>query len=67
VNLAFAKADGGVERGEAAETDRDGEHGRPGTQSPVFLLKDWDEFGGRHRLQITGFQMTDYSGLRKAE
>jgi hypothetical protein len=46
VNLALAKTDGGVQRGEAAETNRDGGHRRAGTESPVFLLKDLDKFGG---------------------
>ena len=51
-NLPFAQADGGVQRGKAAETDRDGGHGRPGAQGPVLLLKDWDKISG-HCVQLT--------------
>src|ERR1039458_5875960 len=50
--LAFAETDGGVQRGEAAETDRDGRHRRPGTQRAVLFLKDGNNFSG-HLVQIT--------------
>jgi hypothetical protein len=54
VDLAFAEADGGVERSEAAETDGDGRHGRAGAEGAVFLLKDGGEVGGHSfRLQVT--------------
>ena len=53
VQMAFAEANGGVERGESAKTDRDRGHGRARAEGPVFLLKDLDEFGGHH-LQFTG-------------
>ena len=39
-DLAFAQADGGVERGEAAEANRDGRHRRARAQGAVLLLKD---------------------------
>ena len=39
-NLTLAQADGGIERGETAETHNDGRDGRPGTQGPVLFLED---------------------------
>jgi hypothetical protein len=53
VDVAFAKADGGVERGEAAEADGDGRHGSARPERAIFQLKDGDEIGG-HEIQITG-------------
>jgi hypothetical protein len=52
VDVAFAKADGGVERGEAAKTDGDGRHGSARPESAILVLKDGDEIG-RHEIQIT--------------
>ena len=46
IDLAFAEADGGVERGKAAEADRDGRHGRARAEGPVLFLEDGDEVGG---------------------
>lgn len=43
VQVAFAETDGGVERGEAAETDVEGWNGRAGTEIAVLLLKDGGE------------------------
>ena len=52
MNLAFTETDGGIERGEATETDRDGRYGRARPEGPVLLLKDGNEIGG-HRVQFT--------------
>src|ERR1039458_8770084 len=67
-NLPFAEADGGVQRGKAAKTDRDGGHGRPGTQGPVLFLKDWDKIG-RHPMEgsttaAVSFQLSVVSSQR---
>ena len=45
VEVALAQADGGVEGGEAAETDVQGWDGRAGTEFAVLLFKDVDEMG----------------------
>ena len=45
-DLAFAKADGGVQRGEPAETDHEWRHRGPRPQSPILVLKDRDELRG---------------------
>ena len=45
VDSAFAEADGGVERGEAAEADGEGRDGRARAQDAVLLLKDRDKIG----------------------
>ena len=45
-DLAFTQADGGIERSEPAEPDRDGRHGSARTECAVFLLKYWGEIGG---------------------
>ncbi len=52
VEAAFAEADGGVERGEAAETDVEGRHGRAGAEVAVLLFKDGDECGGHFCLKV---------------
>ena len=52
MKLAFAKADGGIQRGEAAKADCDGRHRRPGTQCAVLFLEDGDYSNG-HLVQIT--------------
>jgi hypothetical protein len=52
VDLAFAQADGGVERRKAAEAHRYGRHGSAGAKRSVFLLEDLGEIGG-HGLQFT--------------
>jgi hypothetical protein len=46
VETAFAEADGGVERGEATETDVECGDGSPGAEFAVLLLEDGDEGGG---------------------
>jgi hypothetical protein len=46
VQVAFAETDGGVERGEATETDVEGWNGGAGTEVAVLLLKDGG-VGGR--------------------
>jgi hypothetical protein len=46
VDLAFAKADGGVQRGEAPEADMNGRHGRTRAEGAVLELKDGDDVGG---------------------
>ena len=46
VQAAFAQADGGVERGEAAEANVERGDGRAGTEFAVLVLEDGDE-GGR--------------------
>ena len=43
VQVAFAETDGGVERGEATETNVEGRNGRAGTEVAVLLLKDGGE------------------------
>ena len=45
VETAFAEADGGVEGGEAAETDVELRDGRAGTEVAVLLFEDGDERG----------------------
>ena len=49
VQVAFAETDGGVERGEATETNVEGRNGRAGTEVAVLLLEDGGEGrrGGR--------------------
>jgi hypothetical protein len=51
VDVGFAKADGGVERGEAAETDGDGRHGSARPKRAIFELKDGDKIEGHSVLQ----------------
>ncbi|MEO6807169.1 MAG: hypothetical protein ABI286_05505 [Edaphobacter sp.] len=46
VEAAFAQADGGVERGEAAEANVEWGNGSAGTQFAVLVLEDGDEGGG---------------------
>jgi hypothetical protein len=54
VDVGFAKADGGVERGEAAETDGDGRHGSARPKRAIFELKDRDEIEGHNdSLQLS--------------
>jgi len=45
-DLPFAQADGGVQRGESAEADRDGRHGRARAERAVFFLENGGEVGG---------------------
>jgi hypothetical protein len=49
VEAAFAEADGGVERGEAAEADVERRNGGAGTEVAVLIFKDGEEGrrGGR--------------------
>jgi hypothetical protein len=47
VEAAFAKADGGVERGKAAEADIESRDGGTGAEFAVLVLEDGDEGGGR--------------------
>jgi hypothetical protein len=46
VDVAFAEADGGVERSEAAEADGDGRHRSARPERAIFVLKDGDKIGG---------------------
>ncbi len=46
MQVALAQADGGVERGEAAETDVERRDGRAGAKLAVLVLEDFDERGG---------------------
>ena len=52
VEAAFAEADGGVEGGEAAETDVEGWYGRAGAEVSVLLFKYRDECGGHYGLRL---------------
>jgi hypothetical protein len=45
VEAAFAKADGGVEGGEAAEADVERRNRRTGTEVAVLMFEDGDEGG----------------------
>ncbi len=45
VEAAFAEADGGVEGGEAAETDVEWRHGCARAEVAVLVLEDGDERG----------------------
>ena len=45
VEAAFAQADGGVERGEAAEADVERGDGRAGAEFAVLVFEDGDEGG----------------------
>ena len=45
VETAFAETNGGVERGEAAETDIERRNGRAGAEVAVLLFKDGDKRG----------------------
>jgi hypothetical protein len=55
VQAAFAEADGGVERGEAAEADVERRDGGAGAEFAVLLLEDGDEGGGGGGLWGAGF------------
>jgi hypothetical protein len=46
VETAFAEADGGVQRGEAAEADVERGNGGSGAEFAVLVLEDGDERGG---------------------
>lgn|SRR5579862_4996546 len=48
-DAAFAQADGGVQRGESAETDEDGRHGRPRTEGAILLLKNCGKIEGHQK------------------
>ena len=52
VEATFAEADGGVEGGEAAETDVEGWNGRAGAKVSVLLFKYRDECGGHYGLRL---------------
>ncbi len=52
VEAAFAETDGGVEGGEAAETDVEGRYGRAGAEVSVLLFKYGDECGGHYGLRL---------------
>jgi hypothetical protein len=67
VDGAFAKADGGVERGEAAETEGDGRHGGAGPEQAIFVLEDGDEIGGHKdslQLSVDSCQLTGHGDRR---
>ena len=49
VDRPFAQADGGVERGEAAEAHMNGRHGRARAKGAVLLLKDGDDVEGHQK------------------
>ena len=55
VEAAFAEADGGVERGEAAEADVERGDGGAGTEFAVLVLEDGDERGGCWDFLARGF------------
>jgi hypothetical protein len=59
VEAAFAEADGGVERGEAAEADVELGNRGAGAKFAVLMLEDSDEGGGCGDFPGAGF-----SGLR---
>jgi len=52
VEAAFTETDGGVEGGEAAETDVEGWNGRAGAKVSVLLFKYRDECGGHYGLRL---------------
>ena len=52
VEAAFAEPDGGVERGETAETDVEWRDGRAGAKVSVLLFKYGDECGGHAYLKV---------------
>ena len=52
VEAAFTETDGGVEGGEAAETDVEGWNGRAGAEVSVLLFKYRDECGGHYGLRL---------------
>jgi hypothetical protein len=54
VEAAFAEADGGVERGEAAEADVERGDGGSGAEFAVFVLEDGDEGGGSRGFFCAG-------------
>jgi hypothetical protein len=54
VEAAFAKTDGGVERGEAAEANVEWRDGRAGTEFAVLLLEDGDEGCGSGGFSCSG-------------
>ncbi len=47
-DFAFAQTDGGVQRSETAEANREGRHRRSRTQGTIFLLKDRDKISSHH-------------------
>jgi len=49
VKLAFAQANSGVKRGEAAEAEMERRHRRPRPQQAIFVLKDGDELRSHQR------------------
>jgi hypothetical protein len=54
VEASFAKADGGVEGGEAAEADVERGDGGAGTEFAVLVFEDCDEGGGRGEFLCAG-------------
>ena len=55
VEAAFAKADGGVEGGEAAEANVERGNGGAGAKFAVLVFEDGDEGGGCRDLFCAGF------------
>ena len=53
VDFALAQADGGVERGEAAEAHMDGRHGRARAEGAVLLAERWGRDRGHTKSRIT--------------
>lgn len=48
MDAALAETDGGVERGEATETDGDGRQRSARPEGAIFVLEDRDEIGGHN-------------------
>jgi hypothetical protein len=53
VEATFAQADGGIERGEAAEANVERRNGRAGSKVAVLLFKDGDECGEHYASRLT--------------
>jgi hypothetical protein len=64
VEAAFAEADGGVERGEAAEADVERGNGGAGAEVAVLLLEDGDEGCGGGGFRDAFFRCGARTGRR---
>jgi hypothetical protein len=64
VQAAFAKADGGVEGGEAAKADVEWRDGSTGAEFAVLLFEDGDEGGGGCRLRLCGARFS-WAGFQR--
>jgi hypothetical protein len=63
VQAAFAKADGGVEGGEAAKADVEWRDGSTGAEFAVLLFEDGDEGGGGCGLWLGGARFSRETGF----